>query len=401
MLTNNIGKQDGLSNGVRGYVVEIDSDKNIIWVKFHGDVGMVTSNVHRNQYKYYGPRGAVAITKMKSTFLLRNRSIRIQRTQFPLVVAYAITAHKSQGQTLDEVIVDFRNNDSNKHCRINPGSFYVAVTRVKKLENLYLKSFDASQMVKIQKDVKSELLRLKKDSNRHKFSRHFLSNAAFQYPPNMNSDEVKIVYLNINGLLASSHLHNLNHDMNMKCADVLCISETKLFHQNDSDIKLDGFTQVARLDVRENSMGMLVYTNNDSDVEAKFSMLKNELSDMLQIVQCDINDYSVSFVYTHPSVVKRGLNQISNNIRPNEIIMGDLNIDYLNNQTRNVLLEFCERHHLAISDHGPTRNDSQIDHILVPLSHKSHYCTSTFYNFYSDHRAISVRLSKNATSVLV
>uniref|UniRef100_A0A8C4QE75 ATP-dependent DNA helicase n=1 Tax=Eptatretus burgeri TaxID=7764 RepID=A0A8C4QE75_EPTBU len=125
MLTVNTDKSDGLTNGSRGYVVDMDEEREIVWVKFSGTTGSKASVIGRRKYDVNPARN----------------SIRIQRSQFPLVLAYAITAHKSQGQTLEEVIIDFSGKG-----RSAPGSFYVAVTRVKKLSNLFLRSFDRSMI---------------------------------------------------------------------------------------------------------------------------------------------------------------------------------------------------------------------------------------------------------------
>lgn len=57
----------------------------------------------------------------------------IQKTkQFPVKLAYAFTIHKAQGQTYDAVILDL-----NSHI-FAPGQLYVALSRAKSLQNLYL-----------------------------------------------------------------------------------------------------------------------------------------------------------------------------------------------------------------------------------------------------------------------
>ena len=61
--------------------------------------------------------------------------------QIPLILAWAITIHKSQGASLDMAEIDVGNNIF--EC----GQTYVALSRVKSLDGLYLKSFDPTRIL--------------------------------------------------------------------------------------------------------------------------------------------------------------------------------------------------------------------------------------------------------------
>ena len=67
-------------------------------------------------------------------------------SQVPLILAWALTIHKSQGSTLDIAEIDAGSGIF--EC----GQTYVALSRVKSLEGLYLSSFDATK-VRINKKV--------------------------------------------------------------------------------------------------------------------------------------------------------------------------------------------------------------------------------------------------------
>jgi hypothetical protein len=67
--------------------------------------------------------------------------------QVPLILAWALTIHKSQGATMDAAEIDVGSGIF--EC----GQTYVALSRVKSLDGLYLTSFDAKR-IRINKKVK-------------------------------------------------------------------------------------------------------------------------------------------------------------------------------------------------------------------------------------------------------
>jgi len=83
-------------------------------------------------------------------------------SQVPLILAWALTIHKSQGATLDTAEIDVGSGIF--EC----GQTYVALSRVKSLHGLYLTSFDAGR-IKINKKVKEyyELLTLFQNQNQN------------------------------------------------------------------------------------------------------------------------------------------------------------------------------------------------------------------------------------------
>lgn len=84
-------------------------------------------------------------------------------TQVPLILSWALTIHKSQGATLDAAEIDVGSGIF--EC----GQTYVALSRVKSLDGLYLTSYDAKR-IRINKKVKDyyESLKLYNESNEQK-----------------------------------------------------------------------------------------------------------------------------------------------------------------------------------------------------------------------------------------
>ena len=84
---------------------------------------------------------------------------QLTRTQLPLMMAWGITIHKSQGLTLEKVVVELGNKD------FSAGLSFVAISRVKTLKGLAFRTrFDHARLKK-PKETESMLM-LKKDTER-------------------------------------------------------------------------------------------------------------------------------------------------------------------------------------------------------------------------------------------
>ena len=149
MLTVNNAKskyrEDGICNGARGYIDSFQLAKGSstevenIWVVFKDEnIGKQLRFDSQHLLRNHKPlnQKAVPIEVSKIRFNVGSGNVSYQRTQFPAVVAYAVTSHRSQGATLEEVIVDFTSEKGAKPYIVE-GSFYVAITRATQSCDVY------------------------------------------------------------------------------------------------------------------------------------------------------------------------------------------------------------------------------------------------------------------------
>jgi ATP-dependent DNA helicase PIF1 len=107
-----------IANGSQGIIVGFN-EKNLPYVQFNNCKDHILID-------YY-------IWKSET-----NKSVGL--SQIPLIYSWAITIHKAQGLTLENAIIDIGSNI------FAYGQTYVALSRLKSLEGLYLTSFDYSKI---------------------------------------------------------------------------------------------------------------------------------------------------------------------------------------------------------------------------------------------------------------
>ena len=105
----------GFVNGTRGRIIDFDDNEPV--VKVHGQARKIKVEPHNWKLEEDG-------------------KVRAEVMQLPLRLAWAITIHKSQGMSLDAAEIDLSKT-------FTPGMGYVALSRVRSIDGLYLHGINA------------------------------------------------------------------------------------------------------------------------------------------------------------------------------------------------------------------------------------------------------------------
>ncbi|XP_076081165.1 uncharacterized protein LOC143052085 [Mytilus galloprovincialis] len=162
-LTANIEVTDGLTNGSTCELKLIECKTksirpSIIWVKFED--ARIGANNRRKYSHLFGKDVEITWTPMfdiKRSFTYKYKTF--ERIQFPLRPAAGKTIHKSQGDTLQEVVVSLKSKRKGKIPHIH----YVALSRVTSLTGLQILDLN-QQAIAVAECVRQELHRLRTDA---------------------------------------------------------------------------------------------------------------------------------------------------------------------------------------------------------------------------------------------
>ena len=210
MLTVNVDVSDGLVNGARGTVeaiIRTANEVSLLLVKFdHSRVG-ATAIAKSHQHP-----GAVPISRHEAVFSIgRNKTAEVSRRQFPLVLTWATTIHNIQGLTLNQIVVDMKGH------AFSAGQAYVAFSRVKSLEGLFIKNFNPTS-IKISAPVVAEMERLATNG--------LPSEPVPQVVALPKHNWIKIGHLNVRSYMAKQE--DVKCDLAMSHVDIMCFTEAFL-----------------------------------------------------------------------------------------------------------------------------------------------------------------------------
>ena len=412
MLTVNNPKskyrEDGLCNGARAYIdsfqfsEEDETEVKYIWVVFRDEnIGKQLRLDNRNLLQAHKPvhEMATPIEVCKIKFNVKSGNVNYQRTQFPAVLAHAITAHRSQGDTLEEVIIDFQGEGKEKPFIVE-GSFYVAITRAKQAEKVFLANFDKSY-IKSSKVVVDKMKSMRK-FHQYVFKKIFLSDKIFED----SNKELKIGYLNIQDLTADLHAEYVNSDKNLNYLDILVLAETWLTSQSDKEIneKLNNFHILHRYDANDSKKhcGLLIlgskqsiFNLNESTVEEYKTIKENQTHLQILTMTFPILRMTTSFIYIRKTPSQSDIKTILKYCSGSNILFGDLNLNPAIPAEKKLLNVLCGENKFLALEEITTDNFNQLDHIIADKSLKSKLFTTSYFNFISNHNSITARIGYN------
>ena len=394
-ITVNIDTQDGLTNGASCILKHIDRRQqnltnnmpSILWIQLpEEEMGANMRKTYKNLYTRNIKKTWTPIMVISRNFFYQgqNKNITVTRIQFPLTLSSAKTIHKSQGSTLEEVVVDM-SGTVQKHCH------YVAFSRVTKVTGLYITNLSPEKITIEEKNISiMEELR--------QYNPIKLSYTPIYTTKQKNPNDLLISFLNARSL----HLHyqDFKVDNNFTCADIMFFAETRLKQTDTNEqFTLDEYT-IFRNDQKPKASerphhGILAYIKNNIRI-TKQNKFSSDSIEWIFIEVCHNNTIiQIISLYKTPSTNQSCLLETLRHIKSfinkknKLVIIGDFNIDI--SDKKSTITNFMKRNFNTnqIIQHYTTKNQTTID--LIFTNTKQHN-SGTIYMPWTDHRLIWINI---------
>ena len=157
----------------------------------------------------------------------------------------------------------------------------------------------------------------------------------YLYEDLFKKEEIKVGYLNINGLLEAFHAEYLNVDHNLNELDLLAIADTRLTEGDNEEILgavLSNWKILHRFDAPDGKkhMGLILMTQTKNHIQSMIcENFSKERDGQIQIqgIAWERMKHSFSFVYNRTTPSKNEAKFIEEESGKYDYLLGDLNLD--------------------------------------------------------------------------
>ena len=392
MVTRNLDVSDGLCNGSMGVIVAcLLKDGSIIqtnainqhqlqgvFVEFdRRDVGVKSRENSKYHYK-----NAVLIERLETTYqAVKKRSQygpEAKRTQLPLKLSFGVTYHKSQGTTLDEVVLDFNAN-------FQPGMAYVGFSRCKTLNGIHLIGYSRNKIQCNQKS-KAEIKRLQNLNG--------LLTIAEKTPVEV-LDGFRVYHINVRGL--KTHLSDVACSQIPKTNPSLIIL-TESHIDKEEHIHLPGYSKSIHAPSKYG--GVTIFTNHKVTVEKYISISKDKIQVLCIYIKHQQTSYNIVATYCSPTssvqTIKAALEETRSFCNKNTILVtGDFNhpqVDFL----KVVETVYDRKFEDFVKGRTTHREGNSLDKLYIEVKENNTSeleCTIDYSTIYSDHYGLYLHTS--------
>ena len=311
MLIYNIDTGDGLTNGALGEIVQINTkERNEVkdlLIRFDNpDIGKQLRKSHHIQDDLT-PIGKISFSYSLGS-IKKGHAATAKVVQFPLRLAWAVTVHKFQGQTVKPPASLVGHMES----IFDKGQAYVLLGRVQSLSQLYLSSCSA-EMIKVWPEALDQVTKL---------ADRAVNNTETLWQSN-KTNCFRMAALNTRSL--NRHFHDITCDSTLMLCDFICLSETWTVSDEDA-FNIEDFSLYTCGSGR--GKGVAVYSRKEHTLLHSAAF---ESSDY-QILHLQYPHIEVTIVYISPS--SRSHADIAQKLKSvithdkTSVVCGDFNTDF-------------------------------------------------------------------------
>lgn len=378
MLTSNIDISDKLINGQIGTIHHIKTNSCGKVIKIYLKIEDIFAGLKAMRTDTYAVQeNVVPIDKVEKEIKFNkysSSSPSLKRLQFPLMLSWACTVHKVQGKSFDKIVISF---NLKKQRTFHTGQMYVALSRVRSLEGLYLTGTFKRSAIKADTRATEQYNYMREHSKLKSIDTDKLSD-----------NSIIITLLNTRSY--NKHKDDIKSDHILMESDVMCLTETQIPLNSHCDTNLDSFALIPNNDVDRFS-SILVGLRKTVEVVhivkrpgamlfklLKRKFLKNPISFLLLYRKNTFNREDSLYLIQH---------FLENEVI--DVILGDFNVNALSEE--NYFLHYLTEYKQVVTE--PTHiSGSLIDHIYVHKNLFDMFEIETLVKniYFSDHDAIKL-----------